>query len=101
CDVVPLNGVNHRLAKLGVAALSKTQRPVLRQLMAASQSLQDVDEKDVGFRLGPRINAVGRLEHADLVIKAFIGDDPAPLIAFMDACNEQRKHIQRGIVEAA
>jgi len=101
CDVVPLNGVNHRLAKLGVAALSKSQRPVLRQLMAACQTLKGVDEKDVGFRLGPRINAVGRLEHADLVIQAFVGNDPEPLIAHMDSCNEERKRIQKNIVEAA
>ena len=101
CDVVPLNGVNHRLAKLGVQALAQSQRPVLKRLMEASQSLKDVDEKDVGFRLGPRINAVGRLEHADLVVKAFVDQDPEPLIAFMDKCNEQRKKIQRGIVEEA
>jgi single-stranded-DNA-specific exonuclease len=101
CDVVPLNGVNHRLAKLGVQALGKSQRPVLKRLMEASQALKDVDEKDVGFRLGPRINAVGRLEHADLVVKAFVDEDPEPLIAFMDECNEQRKKIQRGIVEEA
>jgi len=101
CDVVPLNGVNHRLAKLGVAALSQSRRPVIRELMSACQTLKDVDEKDVGFRLGPRINAVGRLEHADSVIKAFIGADPKPLIEHMDTCNEQRKKIQRSIVEQA
>ncbi len=101
CDVVPLNGVNHRLAKLGVAALSQSRRPVLKRLMEACSALKDADEKDVGFRLGPRINAVGRLEHADLVVKAFVEADPEPLIAFMDECNEKRKKIQRGIVEEA
>lgn len=101
CDVVPLNGVNHKLAKLGVGALGRSQRPVLRRLMEAAQALKDVDEKDVGFRLGPRINAVGRLEHADLVVKAFVDDDPEPLIAFMDECNERRKKIQKTIVEEA
>jgi single-stranded-DNA-specific exonuclease len=101
CDVVPLNGVNHRLAKLGVAALSRSQRPVLRRLMEACQAERDIDEKDVGFRLGPRINAVGRLEHADIVIKAFVESDPEPLIAFMGTCNERRKTIQRSIVDEA
>lgn len=101
CDVVPLNGVNHKLAKLGVAALGRSKRPVLRRLMEAAQALKDVDEKDVGFRLGPRINAVGRLEHADLVVKAFVDEDPEPLIAFMDECNERRKRIQKTIVEEA
>ncbi len=101
CDVVPLNGVNHRLAKMGVAALGRSTRPVLKRLMEASRTVKGVDEKDVGFRLGPRINAVGRLEHADLVVKAFVDEDPEPLIAFMDECNEKRRKIQRGIVEEA
>jgi single-stranded-DNA-specific exonuclease len=101
CDVVPLNGVNHRLARQGVAALARSRRPVLRQLMEAAAASGGIDEKDVGFRLGPRINAVGRLEHADLVVKAFIDEDPADLIAHMEVCNERRKQIQRGIVEEA
>ena len=101
CDVVPLNGVNHRLAKLGVQALAKSQRPVLRRLIAAGRSTDDLDEKDVGFRLGPRINAVGRLEHADAVIDAFVNENPDALITHMDACNERRKTIQRAIVADA
>lgn len=101
CDVVPLNGVNHRLARMGVNALGQSKRPVLRRLMDAARMQKDVDEKDVGFRLGPRINAVGRLEHADLVIKAFIEESPDQLITFMDTCNERRKVIQKKIVEEA
>lgn len=101
CDVVPLNGVNHRLARMGVNALGQSQRPVLRRLMDAARMQQDADEKDVGFRLGPRINAVGRLEHADLVIKAFVEERPDELIKFMDVCNERRKKIQLGIVDEA
>lgn len=104
CDVVPLNSVNHRLAKMGVEALGKSQRPVLRRLLAAAMAGREgkaADEMDVGFRLGPRINAVGRLEHAELILKAFIDEDPEPLIAQMDACNEQRRLIQRHIVDEA
>lgn len=101
CDVVPLNGVNHKLARMGVNALGQSTRPVLRRLMDAARMQKDVDEKDVGFRLGPRINAVGRLEHADLVIKAFVEENPDQLITFMDTCNERRKIIQKKIVEEA
>lgn len=100
CDVVPLNGVNHKLAKMGVQALMRSTRPILSKLRAAAQ-VEDGDEKDVGFRLGPRINAVGRLEHADVVISAFIQDNPAPLIEKMGVCNERRKKIQASIVDEA
>ena len=100
CDVVPLNGVNHKLAKMGVDALMRSRRPVLVKLRAAA-SVDEADEKDVGFKLGPRINAVGRLEHADIVIKAFIDEDPEPLVQFMGTANERRRQIQATIVAEA
>lgn len=101
CDVVPLNGVNHKLAKMGVASITKSKRPVLRRLREACLAMDGMDEKDVGFRLGPRINAVGRLEHANIVINAFIDEDPEPLVEYMGVCNERRKLIQKQIVEEA
>lgn len=101
CDVVPLNGVNHTLARSGVRALMRSQRPVLVRLREAAAIHEDGDEKDVGFRLGPRINAVGRLEHAELVVQAFLDDDPEPLVAHMGTCNDRRKGIQAGIIEEA
>lgn len=101
CDVVPLNGVNHTLARSGVRALMRSQRPVLKRLREAAAVSEDGDEKDVGFRLGPRINAVGRLEHAELVVKAFVDEDPEDLVHHMGTCNERRKVIQAGIVNEA
>ena len=101
CDIVPLNGVNHRLARLGVQALMRSQRPVLKALRQACSSVKGVDEKDVGYRLGPCINAVGRLDHADVVVEAFIGENPGPLVQFMHECNEKRKKIQEKIVREA
>jgi single-stranded-DNA-specific exonuclease len=101
CDVVPLNGVNHRLAKMGVEALLRSKRPVLTKLIKACAMEAGADEKDIGFRLGPRINAVGRLNHASSVVKAFVDEDPDELIHFMGECNEQRKAIQTEIVQEA
>lgn len=101
CDVVPLNGVNHKLANMGVRSLLKSKRPVLRRLREACALEDGLDEKDVGFRIGPRINAVGRLSHAKEVIAAFIHDDPEPLVQFMGSCNEERKLIQTKIVAEA
>jgi single-stranded-DNA-specific exonuclease len=101
CDVVPLNSVNHRLARLGVNALIRSNRPVLRRLREAASLQEGLDEKDVGFRLGPRINAVGRLGHAEQVVEAFIGENPERLIEYMGACNEERKQIQKRITREA
>lgn len=101
CDIVPLNSVNHRLANLGVGALMRSRRPVLKRLREACSLNTGLDEKDVGFRIGPRINAVGRLRHAKTVIEAFVSNQPEPLIAFMDECNEERKLIQSRIVSEA
>ena len=102
CDVVPLNGVNHKLAQYGVRALLRSQRTVFKELLAAaSLGGQQPDERDIGFRLGPRINAVGRLGHARQVIEAFIHESPEPLIHHMGLCNEKRKNIQAEIVQQA
>lgn len=102
CDVVPLNGVNHKLAQLGVQALLRSKRKVFKDLLkAASINNRYMDERDVGFRLGPRINAVGRLEHAKQVISAFVDNDSDSLIHHMGICNERRKSIQNGIVAEA
>ena len=101
CDVVPLNGVNHQLAKLGVGAISRSKRNVLVTLRKACAITTGVNETDVGFRLGPRINAVGRLEHADKVIGAFIDEKPDELVEYMETCNEKRKKIQAKIFAQA
>ncbi len=70
----------------------------MRKACALAEGL---DEKDIGFRIGPRINAVGRLKHARYVVEAFLEDDPRALIEFMEECNEERRDIQGKIVEEA
>ncbi len=80
CDVVPLNPVNHKIAKMGVDALLRSSRRVFVDLRKACALAEGLDEKDIGFRIGPRINAVGRLKHARYVVEAFLEDDPRALI---------------------
>jgi single-stranded-DNA-specific exonuclease len=61
-DVVPLVDENRALAIAGLRALARTQKPGLRALMASARvDPAAIDEGAVGFRLGPRINAAGRL----------------------------------------
>lgn len=102
CDMVPLNsGVNHQLAKKGIEALCRSKRPIFTKLLAAAASEDGADETDIGFRLGPRINAVGRLEHASAVVDAFVSEDPDSLIELMGSLNEKRKNIQAQIASSA
>jgi single-stranded-DNA-specific exonuclease len=101
CDCVPLNSVNHRLAKLGVKSLIKSKRKVFTELLRTSKTPTQVDEMDIGFRLGPRINAVGRLDHGKKVVEAFINENSSPLISYMDECNTTRQMLQKDIVAQA
>jgi len=101
CDVVPLNAVNHTLARQGISALLRSERPIFSKLREACSLFDDIDESDVGFRLGPRINAVGRLEHAEIVVRAFLEEEADALVQKMETCNTQRKGIQETIVADA
>ena len=102
CDMVPLNVINHKIAKLGVNALKNSNRVILQRLLeVCSLNEKEVNETDVGFRLGPRINAVGRLDHGHKIVRAFIHNDIEPLLTYMNTCNEDRKKIQFQIINEA
>lgn len=101
CDIVPLNGVNHSIVKLGLAALTESRRDILVKLKEiCGMDKSFLDEKDVGFAIGPRINAVGRLEHVSNIMSAFIEEDYDKIestLEYMNKCNSKRKYIQEGI----
>lgn len=65
CDMVPLTGINRSLVKYGLVELNTTTRPGLLALFEAAgiQSGQ-LGTYEIGFIIGPRLNAMGRLEHA-------------------------------------
>lgn len=102
CDVVPLNPVNHQLVLVGMKCLSDSRHPALKLLLEASatgsrRSGQEgaVCEMDVAFGVGPIMNAVGRLYNAEMVVRAFLEDDPAPLVEAMGGVNLERREIQK------
>jgi single-stranded-DNA-specific exonuclease len=75
CDVVPLLGENRILASYGLKVLKKTKRPGLKALSKVSGvEINEVDESDLGFRFGPRLNAAGRLEHAKTALNLLLSD---------------------------
>lgn len=103
CDVVPLNSVNHKLARLGLQALPMSRRPIIQKLLkeASYHEKSGLNEQDLGFKIGPRINAVGRLDHGHKIVNAFIGNGADDLIEYMASCNEERKQIQEEILADA
>jgi single-stranded-DNA-specific exonuclease len=105
-DLVPLIGENRIMARHGLRILQETQRPGLRALMeiAGVKPAQGITPTDISFRLGPRINASGRLADAALSVELLVSDD----VAFcaetsrqLDAFNRERQEIERAITEEA
>jgi len=77
CDMVPLRGENRWLVREGVRALARTQRPGLQALMeAAGADPARADASTIGFVIGPRLNAAGRLDHARRALDLLLETDP-------------------------
>lgn len=105
-DLVPLLGENRILARHGLRILQDTHRPGLRALMevAGVRPAQGLTPTDISFRLGPRINASGRLADAALSVELLISDDQPFCTATaeqLDTFNRERQDIERGITEEA
>lgn len=104
-DLVPLIGENRRLVREGLAELRSSPRPGLRALMATSRvSAETVDEGDLGFRLAPRINAVGRLYRADAGVELMLTGDrdrATTIAAELDRANSERRATEREVAEGA
>ncbi len=78
-DAVPLTGENRVIAALGLQALRQPAQSGLRTLMelAGIDLTRPITATDVGFRIGPRINAAGRMDIASDVVELFLARDPA------------------------
>ncbi len=105
CDMVPLRGENRRIAREGLVALARTRRPGLRALMAvAALEPGDVDARSAGFRLGPRINAAGRLLRADAALELLLTEDEErarEVAEELDGLNHDRRETEQRILFAA
>src|SRR2546427_2449716 len=101
-DLVPLTGENRILVTTGLQRLNTTQRPGLVALKKVAQSPAPIGVYEVGFQLGPRLNAAGRLETATAALDLLLARDPAaaePLARALDARNRERQQSERTIAE--
>jgi single-stranded-DNA-specific exonuclease len=104
-DVVPLLDENRSMAIAGLRALARTQKLGLRALMrAAGVDPAAVDAGAVGFRLGPRINAAGRLGHPRAALELLLTedeDDARRLADSLEELNRDRQAVEGRIVREA
>jgi single-stranded-DNA-specific exonuclease len=104
-DVAPLIGENRTIASLGLAGLADPRNPGLRALIRRLGMLgRPLRAVDVGFKIGPRINAAGRLSSAETAIDLFAAtseESAWALCAELDRLNAERQEVERGVREEA
>lgn len=104
-DIVPLLGENREIVRRGLAAMKNTRLPGLQALIKASGcNPENITSENIGFMLAPRLNAVGRLEHAQSAVELLVSDDLAKATVIADSLNREnalRQEISRQIMEDA
>jgi len=101
-DMMPLLGVNRDVLRLAIATMNEHRFPQITILAEGQQ----IDEKVLGMRLAPKINAVGRLvENANInrLVKYFVSEDAGEineLAAWLTSINEDRKALMKGAVDS-
>ncbi|MFH1898006.1 MAG: single-stranded-DNA-specific exonuclease RecJ [Candidatus Desantisbacteria bacterium] len=104
-DIVPITGENRIIVKHGLKILSSTREPGLVSLLEVSGIRGKViDTADVGFKLGPRLNASGRMEDAALSLELLLSishHEAIRLAKILDEKNTLRQQIQKEVFEEA
>jgi single-stranded-DNA-specific exonuclease len=104
-DLVPLLGENRSLVRRGLEVLNEPRRPGVEALMAdAGLRRGQVDAAAIGFRLGPRLNAAGRIDKAMLAYDLLASRDPLEtreLAGRLGKLNERRQAMTEATVESA
>ncbi|MCM2280164.1 MAG: single-stranded-DNA-specific exonuclease RecJ [Oligoflexia bacterium] len=100
-DMVPLTGDNHVLVRHGLGVLKQSKKPGVRALLdAAGLGTRDVSPGHLGFVIGPRINASGRMQSASLALELLLSEDPVramELALELEKLNKERADLQNRI----
>ncbi|MFN7019021.1 MAG: single-stranded-DNA-specific exonuclease RecJ [Fimbriimonadales bacterium] len=103
-DVMPLVGENRVLVKYGLEQLHQTRREGLKSLKQVAQVRLKPTPRDIGFALGPRLNAAGRIETALLALQLLLEEDAATaqrIATTLDKHNRERQRYQEAAVQEA
>jgi single-stranded-DNA-specific exonuclease len=104
CDVVPLTGVNRAFVVKGLLAARHMANPGLAALQRVARIGEPVNTFHLGFLIGPRINAGGRIGDAALGARLLATDDPVEAQAIaetLDRLNQERQSMERAMLEEA
>jgi single-stranded-DNA-specific exonuclease len=103
-DLVPLQGENRVIAALGLAAMAGTRSLGLKALIQQSGMKPPFTAADIGFRIGPRINAAGRLHEPERALELLMSRDAGrafELAQELDGWNRERQTAEMRVVEEA
>ncbi|PWC29437.1 single-stranded-DNA-specific exonuclease RecJ [Teichococcus aestuarii] len=104
CDVMPLTGLNRALVTQGLKVMGRGERPGIAALLEVAQAREAPSAYTLGFLLGPRINASGRIGEPDLGLRLLACDDPIEARAMaerLDAVNRRRQEVESEVLAAA
>jgi single-stranded-DNA-specific exonuclease len=103
-DIVPLRGENRILVHRGATQIANSSRPGLKKLIEVSGVRAPILTEDIGFKLGPRLNAAGRLTTAEKSLRVLLTRDETEateLAQFLDQQNRDRQQVEKEIMAAA
>ena len=104
-DVVPLRGENRILVSYGLKQLSRSNMVGIKALIrAAGFENRSIDGTAVGYSLGPRLNAAGRMGHANMAVELLTTEDSAradELADYLETKNKERQNTERKITAEA
>jgi len=99
-DIVPLQSENRLFVRRGLVEIAKSKRPGIRKLMEISAVRPPIAAEDIAFRLGPRLNAAGRLATAEKALRLLLTRDEteaAELAQLLDTQNRERQAVEKKI----
>ncbi|WP_333838875.1 single-stranded-DNA-specific exonuclease RecJ [Novosphingobium sp.] len=103
-DVAQLKGLNRALVAQGLKIMARRGNVGLAALIDASRIARAPTASDLGFALGPRINAAGRIGDSSLGVRLLTTENPdeaADIAARLSALNDERRAIEQAVQEAA
>jgi single-stranded-DNA-specific exonuclease len=103
-DIVPLCGENRTFVQRGAIEIARSIRPGLKKLIEISGVKRAIFTDDIGYRLGPRLNAAGRLSTAEKSLRLLLTQDESEateLAELLDKQNRERQEVEKKTFAAA